>query len=229
MHLVCLNLSDLHIGLWRGTLTCDPTDSKSLWDWAILGDKAVWEAHGILIVSATPFLPGSFDRPPRNPVIKLSSGYKAWEFLLYIFGLCPAVLCGILPRKYWHNFCKLVAVIRVLYAQAIRRKDLHMAQKLLLECAKEFELLYYQRKASRLHFCYQSIHQVAHCAPESARVGPLGLVRQWVMERTIGDLGQEVKLASNPYTNLSQRGLHRAQDNALKLFIPDLEPDEDQL
>ncbi|KAI0321479.1 hypothetical protein OF83DRAFT_296742 [Amylostereum chailletii] len=229
MHLVCLNQSDLMIGLWRGSLTCDPADIKDLWDWAVLRDKATWEAHGILVASATPFLPGSFDRPPRNPVIKLSSGYKAWEFLLYIFGMCPVILYGILLCKYWRNFCKLVVGIRILYAHAIRRVDLRMAQKLLLEFAREFELLYYQRKESRLHFCRQSIHQVAHMAPESGRVGPLGLVGQWVMERTIGDLGQEVKQPSNPYANLSQRGLQRAQVNALKSVMPDLEADKDAL
>ncbi|KAI0317099.1 hypothetical protein OF83DRAFT_1059256, partial [Amylostereum chailletii] len=158
-----------------------------------------------------------------------SSGYKAWEFLLYIFGMCPVILYGILPRKYWRNFCKLVVGIRILYAHVIRWADLRMAQKLLLEFAREFELLYYQRKESRLHFCRQSIHPVAHMAPESGRVGPLGLVGQWVMERTIGDLGQEVKQPSNPYANLSQRGLQCAQVNALKSVMPDLEADEDAL
>jgi hypothetical protein len=32
MHLVSLNLTDLLISLWRGTIDCDPTDNKALWD-----------------------------------------------------------------------------------------------------------------------------------------------------------------------------------------------------
>ncbi len=32
-----------------------------------------------------------------SPAEKISSGYKAWEFLIYVFGLCLALLYGILP------------------------------------------------------------------------------------------------------------------------------------
>ncbi|KAG2751377.1 hypothetical protein P692DRAFT_201838975 [Suillus brevipes Sb2] len=69
----------------------DPTDDKSIWDWAVL-TKDVWKAHGSIIASATPFLPGSFDRPPRNPAEKIHSGYRAWEWLLYLYGMAPATL-----------------------------------------------------------------------------------------------------------------------------------------
>jgi hypothetical protein len=55
------------------------------------------------------------------------------------------------------------------------------------------------------------------------RVGPLSLVTQWPLERTIGNLGQEVKQHSNPFANLSERGLQRSQINALKAMIPDLD------
>jgi len=56
-----------------------------------------------------------FDRPPRNPAEKISSGYKAWEFLTYVFGLGPGVFLDILLDIYWTHFCKLVAGIRLLY------------------------------------------------------------------------------------------------------------------
>jgi hypothetical protein len=46
------------------------------------------------------------------------------------------------------------------------------------------------------------------------------------MERTIGNLGEEIKQHSNPYANLSQRGKLRCQFNALKVLIPDLEPEK---
>jgi hypothetical protein len=49
------------------------------------------------------------------------------------------------------------------------------------------------------------------------------------MERTIGNLGEEIKQPSKPFANLSQRGLRRSQVNALKAIIPDLEPDSDAL
>jgi len=41
----------------------------------------------------------------------------------------------------------------------------------------------------------------------------------------IGNLGEEIKQHSNPFANLSQRGIRRARINALKAIILDLDPD----
>lgn len=49
------------------------------------------------------------------------------------------------------------------------------------------------------------------------------------MEQTIGNLGEEIKQPSNPFANLSQRGIRHSQVNALKAMIPDLEPNSDSL
>ncbi|KAG1726244.1 hypothetical protein EDD22DRAFT_961459 [Suillus occidentalis] len=43
------------------------------------------------------------------------------------------------------------------------------------------------------------------------------------MERTIGNLGQEIRQPSNPYANLSREGVRRCQVNALKAMVPNLE------
>jgi hypothetical protein len=42
------------------------------------------------------------------------------------------------------------------------------------------------------------------------------------MERTIGNLGEEIRQHSNPYANLSERGLQQCQVNTLKAMIPEL-------
>ena len=107
MHLASLNLTDLLISLWRGKFKCDKNDSKTSWDWATLQGN-VWQEHGKIVADTTPYLPSSFDRPPRNPALKISSGYKAWEFLLYVFALGPVVFLNFLPEKYWRHFCKVV-------------------------------------------------------------------------------------------------------------------------
>jgi hypothetical protein len=223
MHLGSLNLPDLLINLWRGTLDCDKKDDITTWEWARLRGR-VWEDHGRQVAATTPYLPGSFDRPPRNPAEKISSGYKAWEFLLYIFGLGPGLLLNILPDIYYRNFCKLVFGMRIIHQHQINRNDLQKAHEALLEFASEFEILYYQRRTDRLHFVRQSIHAVTHLAPEVTRIGPPTCSSQWTMERTIGNLGQEIRQQSNAYANLSQRGLLRSQINALKAIIPDLDP-----
>lgn len=46
------------------------------------------------------------------------------------------------------------------------------------------------------------------------------------MERTIGNLGQEIKQHSSPFKNLSERGVLRAQLNALRIMYPVLDTPE---
>jgi hypothetical protein len=109
MHLGALNLSDLMISLWRGTIDCTPPDDRSTWTWAVLQRHEIWHDHGKAVVGALHYLPSSFDRPPRNIAEKLTSGYKAWEFLLYMYGLGPGLLYGVLPEAHYTNYCKLVS------------------------------------------------------------------------------------------------------------------------
>ncbi|KAJ6473686.1 hypothetical protein C8R45DRAFT_835254 [Mycena sanguinolenta] len=225
MHLI-LNLFDLFLNLWRGTLDCDPNDNITTWDWAVLRD-AIWAAHGERVAGARPYLPGSFDRPPRNIAEKINSGYKAQECLTYFFSLGPGLLYRILPERYYRSYCKIVRGFRLSYQRKIHREQVQETHRMFCEAAEEYENLYYQRKTSRLHFCRQSMHNLLHEAPEIVRVGPGAYHSQWPMERTIGNLSEEMKQHSNPYANLSQRGVRRAQVNALKSLIPDIEPDEE--
>ncbi|KAJ7882062.1 hypothetical protein B0H14DRAFT_3758298 [Mycena olivaceomarginata] len=134
----CLNFTDLIISLFRGTLDCEKSDSKESWSWAVL-QGTIWKAHGESVAAATPYLPGSFDRPPRNPAGKLTGGYKAWEFLLYIIGLAPALLHGILPDAEWHHLCKGVCVIRCFNQQKIPVEQLIKFHKLAIKYVAEFE------------------------------------------------------------------------------------------
>lgn len=221
MHLISLNIPDLIINLWRGLLHCDKSDDKETWDWAVLKGE-VWRRHGALVAATTAYLPGSFDRPPRNPAEKISSGYKAREFLLYLFCLGPAIFRITLPNKYWKHFCKLVFGVRIVHQRKIFKRSLILAHIALVTFAEEFELLYYQRRADRIHFVRQSIHLLIHLAPEILRCGPLGIYGQSTLERTIGNTTEEIRQHSNPFANLSARGLLRCQTNALYAAIPSL-------
>lgn len=223
MHLASLNIPDLFINLWRGTLYCDSSDDKSLWDWVVLVDD-VWIKHGKLVADTASYIPGSFDRPPRNPAEKISSGYKAWEFLLYFFVLGPAIFRVVLPDKYWQHYCKLVRGIRILHQKASTAAEIQESHVILVLFVEGFELMYYQRLPSRLHFVRPSIHTLIHCALETTRVGPLCLTTQWPIERVIGDLSGEIRQPSNPFANISERGLRCSQVNALKAMIPELDP-----
>lgn len=227
MHLVTINLTDLLVRLWRGTISCAPTDSKASWDWAVLKGQT-WIDHGQAVADATPYLPGSFDRVPRDPAKKISSGYKAWEFLMYIFGLGPALLRGTLPPQYWKNFCSLARAVRLLHQKSIGPRQLALVHALLCQFVLDFEQLYYQRREDRMHFCPLCVHLLIHCAPEIVQIGPMSIRAQWTLERTIGNLGQEVKQDVNPYANMSRRGYLRCLINALYAIYPELTPPHQQ-
>ena len=221
MHHTVLNLPDLFFDLVCKRRDLRKHDKYSDWPWAVLtGD--VWVEHGKVVADAGRFLPRSFDRVPRNPQEKISSGYKAWEFLVYMYILGPGLFYGLLPEPYYQHFCKLVQGIRLIYQRKISQDQLKIAHKTLLEYCVEFEHLYYQRKPNRLHFVRQSIHSLTHLGPETHRVGPLSLSAQWTMERVIGVLGSLVKQPSNPFANLTEQAKKMASINALLTMWPEI-------
>jgi len=222
MHQPVINLTALMFDLWCDRDGCRKGDPDGVWDWAVLkGD--VWETHGKAVADAALYFPRSFDRTPRNPAEKLSSGYKAWELLLYFYGLGPGLFYGILPESYYRHYCKLVVAIRIIYQRHISSRQLKLAHKLLLEWVLEFELLYYQRKPERLHFVRQCVHSLTHLGPETHRLGPPSLSAQWTMERVIGIFGSLIKQPSNPFANLAEQARKVAEINAIIAMWPDLE------
>jgi hypothetical protein len=182
-----------------------------------------WQEHGKLVGAATVYFPSSFHRAPRNPAEKISSGYKATEYFLYIFGLGPAFFRLTLPGKYWKNFCKLVHGVRIIIQRRITKSQLREAHSYLVQFVEEYENIYYQRRMDRLHFCRPSLHTLLHISPEAFRIGPGAYDTQFTMERSIGDLGQEIRQPSNPFANLCQIALRRSQLNALKAMCPELD------
>ncbi|KXN91900.1 hypothetical protein AN958_11202 [Leucoagaricus sp. SymC.cos] len=230
MHLLALNIPDLLLNLWRGSLQCDKTnsavglgDDPSTWDWVVLKDtkdKKTWTIHGKQVAELLKHLPSFYDRPPRNSAEKL---YKAAEYMVYVYGYLPALLEGILPTPYLTNFYKLVRGVRLISQHKPSLRDLHEAHQCFISFLEMFETLYVQRKMTRMHFVRQCLHTLWHLAPETNRLGPPGIFAQWTMERLIGLLGQEIRLHSNPYTNLTEISIERCMVNALLARYPQLD------
>jgi hypothetical protein len=225
MHLAALNLPQLWAAILRGTIPCSSTDNINSWDFAIFRTPHAWQEHGQLVADTKTHLPGSMHRPPRNIADYLTSGFKAGEFNQWVWNLNPALLLNRLPEPYYSNYCKAVHAIRNFHevsSDAARRRQ---ASALAYEFELEFEDIYYQQRADRLHFVRPCIHTLIHCGPEIEAVGPLPCYAQWTLERTIGILGQELKQHTLPYANLAQRMLLLAQLNALCVLVPDLDPE----
>ena len=110
MHQPLINMAALLLDLWCAQPSAHDYNQSSDWPWAVLvGD--IWKRHGKAVSGATIHFPTSFGRVPRNPQEKISSGYKAWEFLYYIYSQGPGIFFGVLPEPYYSHFCKLVRAI----------------------------------------------------------------------------------------------------------------------
>jgi hypothetical protein len=142
MHLTALNISDLLIGLWHMTVNCTMLDNKSTWDWAVFKRVNIWKAHGEAVTNTLHFLPSSFDHPPCNIAEKLISGYKAWEFLLYLYGLGPGLLYNVLPKPYYSNYCKLVFGMCLMNQHSISLNNMCDVNLTLTSFAQEYEVIY---------------------------------------------------------------------------------------
>ncbi|RDX43646.1 hypothetical protein OH76DRAFT_1360979 [Lentinus brumalis] len=229
MHLITLNLTDLIVSLLRGTLKCYEPDSKETWDFAVFRLKDPWKKHGKLVADASRYLPGSFDRPPRDPAKKISSGFKAWEFLLYVYGLLPGLLRHVLPSDLYDHFCTLVSAVRVVLQHVQHPEQLPQAHANIVEYVTRFEDLFYARRDVRLHFVRPCLHTLLHVVPETIRVGPGPLHSQWTLENFIGNITREIKQHVTPYANVSERAYRRCQVNAIKAMIPALADPEPTL
>jgi hypothetical protein len=151
MHLPCLNIPDLFLALFRGTLKLrkNLTDDPKEWPWAILkGD--IWTEYGKNVGDSQPFLAGSFDKAPRDISKAINSGFKAWEHLITSFILSPALFYRILPDPYYGNFCKLVQFYQIMMQHTLLPSDIQYADELYTNFSDEFEMIYIQRKSDQI-------------------------------------------------------------------------------
>ena len=222
MHLSGANMAVLWLNLWRASIECASTDNKSDWVWVVLKPQERWEVHGRAVAACKPYLPGSFDVAPCDPSLHANSWYKATEYITWIYCLCPALLHGTLPHVYWRNFCKFVAGFLIMGQYSITPTGLECARNLLAEWEYEYETLFCQWQIDCIHFVRPCIHLCNHLAAEAVRVGSPICSSQWTMEWTIGNLGQEIRQPSDPFSNLAQQGIRCCQVNALKALVPTL-------
>ena len=202
MHQPLINLAMLLLDLWCKRPGAHDQDPISPWPWAVLtGD--VWREHGKVVAQAAQHLPTSFGRTPRNPQEKISSGYKAWEFLIYVYGEGPGIFFNVPPVPYCFHFCRLVHAIRIIFQDSISQEQLTTAHKFLLQWVLDYKLLYCQHIPGHLHLVRQCVHSLTHLARETCWLGPLWLSSQWTMECVIGYLGSLLGQPSNPYKNLA--------------------------
>ena len=175
------------------------------------GDEAVWVRHGRVVESFARYMPSSFDHTPRNIAEKVTSGYKAEEWMLYTWTILPGLLHTLLPPVYFFHFCHLVAGVRVALQRRVKVSQLLPAHNHLVTYVEKFEETYYQRRLARLHFVRPALHLLVHLIPEIFDVGSGPTHTQYTLENFIGNIGDEIHQHSNPYANVAERASRRVQ------------------
>ena len=93
MHLFGLNLPQLIIFLFCGTIEHSRKDNPKDWPFAVLHKPKKWQAHGQDIRDLQKYIPCCIEKCVlHNSAEKISSGYKAVEYLIYVYRLLPASL-----------------------------------------------------------------------------------------------------------------------------------------
>jgi hypothetical protein len=227
MHLPALNVPDLLYPVWRAESDmhyAQDFQDRSEWPWAqSLQLEPSWQEYGPKTAASQPYFPGWYDRFPRDPEEKMSSGYKAWEYMILLYGLGPMDPRPRLPEEYWTRFCKLVCVFDILGQEKITATELQEARELTQALHLEFENLYVKRCPARGHFVRIFFHSLLHMPNEVLLKGPTAYYSQWTIERVIGILKEDLRLHSNPFSNLPHIVMRLAQTNALCAMVPGLE------
>jgi hypothetical protein len=119
---------------------------------------AAWPA----IANYLHYLPSLFDCSPHNIAEKLTRGYKAWDFLLYLYGLGPGLLLGILSNVYYTNYCKLIFGMHLMNQHKISLSNVCEALLALCSFTQEFKIIYCQHLPTQIHFVWLCMHSLIH-------------------------------------------------------------------
>lgn len=172
------------------------------------------------------YIPGLFDCPPQNPIEKLNSGYKAWEWLLYVYGLLSGPLHSVLPPSYYLHICKLVFSVWIMLQHSLPFTQICNAHAALIKYVQDFKNHYYCCHLNCLQFVCQNVHALIHITPEALQIGPGSLYTQWTLKNYIGNITRKIKQHTTPYANISKRALRCTHMNALQATIPVFAPDK---
>ncbi|KAI0720195.1 hypothetical protein C8T65DRAFT_567744 [Cerioporus squamosus] len=222
MHLCYINTCTAMVEIWRGTIKGSERDAKTF-PFAVFANDEVWEPFGLHVERTRAYLPGFFDRAPRNIALKWNSGFKSVEMQTFLYVYCPSMMRQYLSPEHWGHLCKLVRGVRNCSEYDIGQERLVQARELLTAALEDFEKYYYEGDPDRLHFCRPCHHHVWHLPDMIVAHGSLIVRTQLPMERMVGQYGGETKQPSNPYHNLSQRAARRNKICALQAMMPSLD------
>ena len=87
---------------------------------------------------------------------------------------------------------------------------------------RNLKILYNQCMEVWIHFMQHSIHLLTHMGPETFQIGPLLCHAQWMLEKAIGNLSQEIRQDHDQFANLTQQAVIWAQVNSLCTLYPQI-------
>lgn len=150
-----------------------------------------------------------------KPVNTHHKRYTASMRLQWIFQ-SPILLKNRLHEEAYKSWCDFVRIVQALL-KPYARSSLSRLRLALAKFVLDFERLYYQRKANRLHVCRSQIHSLLHLADTLEMFGPISITWQFPMERVAGILKSKTHNRSLANRNISIASLYCEQINLIDL------------
>ncbi len=171
-------------------------------------------------------LPPSFCGAVRNPATKRQSQYKIYEWMaLAHWYIVPMGIEMGFDSRLIQKFSKFISIIE--FSMTIKPRSHEEIAKLhsdICDFLTDFEAIYVHydpEKVSRMRLC---IFQLIHIPSHIEWYGSIKLGSQATVERTIGELGHQIRSKKAPFANLASLIYERQLIQLLSLYYPELDP-----
>lgn len=182
------------------------------------------QTFGELVAKANRTLPPAFCGNVRDPFLKRQSQYKAYEWmaLLHWYFLPIGLELEFNPNVL-HVFSLFAYIVD--YAMTIKPRseaDLVQLRKKISTFLTQFEQLFVGDDPEKIQRCRLCIFQLIHVPIHIKWYGSIRLGSQATCERTIGEMGHQIKSKKDPFANLTNIIVERESTRLVQLYHPQL-------
>lgn len=188
----------------------------------VLPDQA--KAFGEHVSQAMRTLPPAFCGNIRDPFLKRQSQYKAYEWMALLhWYFLPIGLELEFNSNLLHVFSSFAYIVD--YAMTIKSRseaDLIQLRSKISTFLTQFEQLFVGDDPEKIQRCRLCVFQLIHVPIHIKWYGSIRLGSQATCERTIGEMGHQIKSKKDPFANLTNIIIERESTRLVQLYHPEL-------
>lgn len=177
---------------------------------------------GRLVALAMPTLPPAFCGPIRDPYLKRQSQYKIYEWmaLLHWYIIPISIELSFHPAVL-KNFSRFVYAIEFsMTIQPRSDSDIQHLHDVIAMFLEEYEQLYIGSDPEKILRARLCLFQLIHVPHHIQWNGSIRLGSQATVERSIGEMGHQIRSKKAPFANLTNIIYERELIKILSLYYP---------